>query len=47
MLVARGYATTLTIAPNDDLAASFARAERGARGARRGIWARPGCADAH
>ena len=44
LLVTRGYATTLTIAPNDQLAASFARAERGARAARRGIWGRPGCA---
>jgi micrococcal nuclease len=44
MLVARGYATTLTIAPNDQLARSFRAAEAGARRERAGMWRRPGCA---
>jgi micrococcal nuclease len=44
MLVERGYATTLTIAPNDQLAPRFAAAERRARHARVGMWRRPGCA---
>jgi micrococcal nuclease len=44
MLLERGYATTLTIAPNDQLARRFAAAEAAARTARVGIWRRPGCA---
>jgi micrococcal nuclease len=44
MLVARGYATMLTIAPNDQLAPRFAAAEAGARRAHAGMWGRPGCA---
>lgn len=43
MLVARGYATTLTIPPNDRYASRFAAAERRARESRAGIWRRPGC----
>jgi micrococcal nuclease len=45
MLVTRGYATTLTIPPNDELAESFRAAEGDARRARLGIWRAPGCAD--
>jgi len=44
MLVERGYATTLTIAPNDQLARSFRAAEAGARRKRAGMWRHPGCA---
>ena len=44
LLAARGYATTLTIAPNDRFAARFAAAESRARRARAGMWSRPGCA---
>jgi micrococcal nuclease len=44
MLVERGYATTLTIPPNDQLARSLAAAQADARGARAGMWRRPGCA---
>ncbi|HKP90312.1 MAG TPA: thermonuclease family protein [Thermoleophilaceae bacterium] len=44
MLAERGYATTLTIPPNDDLAPRFRAAERRARAHRRGMWRRPGCA---
>jgi micrococcal nuclease len=44
MLAERGYATTLTIAPNDDLAARFRAAEKRARHGHRGMWRRPGCA---
>jgi micrococcal nuclease len=44
MLVERGYATTLTIAPNDQLAARFRAAEANARQAHVGMWGRPGCA---
>jgi micrococcal nuclease len=44
MLVEGGYATTLTISPNDQLARTFAAAEDGARRARAGMWRRPGCA---
>jgi len=44
MLVERGYATTLTIAPNDQLARRFADAEAAARRAHAGMWRRPGCA---
>lgn len=43
MLVQRGYATTLTIAPNDQLAARFAADEAAARRAHAGMWGRPGC----
>jgi endonuclease YncB( thermonuclease family) len=44
VLAARGYATTLTIPPNDALAPRFRAAEAGARRARLGMWGRPGCA---
>ena len=37
-LLRRGYATTLTIAPNDDLARRFARIERRAARRGRGLW---------
>ena len=37
-LVRRGYATTLTIAPNDSFAGLFARLERRAGAAGRGLW---------
>jgi micrococcal nuclease len=37
-LVRRGYATTLTIAPNDRFAELFARLERRAGAAGRGLW---------
>jgi micrococcal nuclease len=37
-LVRRGYATTLTIAPNDRFADLFARLERRAGAAGRGLW---------
>lgn len=45
LLVSRGYATTLTIRPNDRHRRAFERAEAAAREARAGMWARPGCAD--
>jgi micrococcal nuclease len=44
MLVERGYATTLTIAPNDQLANGFRAAETDARRDRAGMWRRAGCA---
>jgi micrococcal nuclease len=44
MLVERGYATTFTIPPNDQLAPRFRAAESQARTARAGMWRRPGCA---
>jgi micrococcal nuclease len=44
LLAERGYATTLTIPPNDDLAPRFAAAEERARDRHRGMWRRPGCA---
>jgi micrococcal nuclease len=44
MLAERGYATTLTIPPNDDLAPRFRAAEERARDGHRGMWRRPGCA---
>ena len=44
MLAERGYATTLTIPPNDDLAPRFRAAERRARERHRGMWGRAGCA---
>ena len=37
-LVRRGFATTLTIAPNDRFAGTFARLEREASAAGRGLW---------
>jgi micrococcal nuclease len=37
-LLRRGYATTLTIAPNDDLATRFARLERRAARREMGLW---------
>ena len=44
-LVRRGYARTLTIAPNDRYAPRFAALERRARSAGRGLWAAcPGAA---
>jgi micrococcal nuclease len=43
MLAARGYATALTIAPNDDLASRFRAAVSRARAHGRGMWRRPGC----
>jgi micrococcal nuclease len=44
-LVSGGYATTLTIPPNDRYARSFEQAERAARRNRGGMWARRGCAE--
>jgi micrococcal nuclease len=44
MLAERGYAVTLTIPPNDQLAPGFSAAEADARRARAGMWQRPGCA---
>jgi micrococcal nuclease len=44
VLAERGYATALTIPPNDDLAPRFRAAEKRARAHRRGLWRRPGCA---
>ena len=44
LLVTAGYATVLTIPPNDRFAEAFERAEAAARLARSGMWARPGCA---
>jgi micrococcal nuclease len=44
VLVTAGYATTLTIPPNDRFASIFERAERGARLGKSGMWAKPGCA---
>ena len=44
VLVTAGYATTLTIPPNDRYARIFERAEEGARRGKNGMWARPGCA---
>jgi micrococcal nuclease len=44
LLVSGGYATALTIAPNDRYARTFRRAERAARRKRSGMWARAGCA---
>jgi micrococcal nuclease len=45
VLVTAGYATVLTIPPNDRYAKVFERAERGARLGKSGMWARPGCAE--
>lgn len=44
LLVARGYAQTLTIPPNVAFAARLAAAARRARRARAGLWGVPGCA---
>jgi micrococcal nuclease len=44
LLVERGYATPLTIPPNDAHAGEFAAASRRARHAGRGLWGVPGCA---
>src|SRR2546423_8665020 len=44
ILVERGYAVPLTIAPNDQLAPRFRSEEAEARRARSGMWRRPGCA---
>jgi micrococcal nuclease len=44
LLVTRGYAQPLTIPPNVEYAALFARAARRAREAGRGLWGRAGCA---
>jgi micrococcal nuclease len=44
LLVRHGYAQVLTVPPNVEFAARFARAARRARAAGRGLWARPGCA---
>jgi micrococcal nuclease len=43
LLVARGYATPLTISPNVEFADLFVQAARRARELGRGLWARPGC----
>jgi micrococcal nuclease len=40
MLAEGGYARTLTIAPNDQLAPAFGRATADARRAHRGLWSR-------
>jgi micrococcal nuclease len=42
LLLAEGYAETLTIAPNDTFAGLFARLAAAARSAHRGLWATPG-----
>jgi micrococcal nuclease len=44
MLAERGYATPLTIPPNDDYARRFLAASRRAREAKRGLWADGVCA---
>jgi micrococcal nuclease len=44
MLAERGYATPLTIPPNDDYAKRFVAAARRAREAGRGLWANSDCA---
>jgi micrococcal nuclease len=43
LLVSRGYATTLTIRPNDDYADSFQRLARRARQDHEGLWRRNSC----
>jgi micrococcal nuclease len=43
LLVARGYARPLTIAPNVEYAATFVRSSRRARRAGRGLWGQSGC----
>lgn len=42
-LAAEGYATPLTIAPNDEYAEQFTRLARAARRAERGLWAPGAC----
>ena len=44
LLLARGFAEPLTIAPNDEYEAEFSRVSARARAAGRGLWGRPGCA---
>jgi len=44
LLLVRGLAEPLTIAPNDEYEAEFARVSARARAAGRGLWGRPGCA---
>jgi micrococcal nuclease len=44
LLAERGYATPLTIPPNDDYAKRFVAAARRAREAGRGLWANSDCA---
>ena len=44
LLAERGYATPLTIPPNDDYAKRFVAAARRAREASRGLWATSACA---
>lgn len=44
LLAERGYATPLTIAPNDDYARRFLAASRRARAAARGLWSSAACA---
>jgi micrococcal nuclease len=43
LLVARGYATPLTVPPNVEYEDLFVRVARRAREAGRGLWRRPGC----
>jgi micrococcal nuclease len=43
VLVTAGYATALTIPPNDRYARVFERTERAARLAKSGMWGEPGC----
>ena len=43
LLVARGYATPLTVPPNVEYEDLFVRVARRAREAGRGLWNRPGC----
>jgi micrococcal nuclease len=43
LLVARGYATPLTVPPNVEYEGLFVRVARRAREAGRGLWNRPGC----
>ena len=43
LLVARGYATPLTVPPNVEYEDLFVRVARRAREASRGLWGRPGC----
>lgn len=44
LLVSRGYAQPLTIAPNDDYAPTFLRLSRTARERRAGLWSADTCA---
>ncbi len=45
LLASRGYATPLTIPPNDDYAKRFVAAARRARELSRGLWASSACAE--